>query len=164
VKLSPKQHTSGTTLVEILIATVLLASFFASLFEANALCLRFISASKQGIAGIAAVQDRMEVLRNSDFTSLTTTSYVQGLLGSPANASQYVPSMTETVKLAAYPTANGTTQITRHTDGIVTVDSTAASLGTSLVKVDVSDSWTTVFNGRSRTEQSSTVISNGSKK
>jgi hypothetical protein len=164
VKLSPKCRTSGTTLVEILIATVLLASFFASLFEANALCLRFISASKQGIAGIAAVQDRMEVLRNSDFTSLTTTSYVQGLLGSPANASEYIPSMTETVKLAAYPAANGTTQITRHTDGSVTVDSTAASLGTSLVKVDVSESWTTVFNGRSRTEQSSTVISNGSKK
>ena len=106
----------------------------------------------------------MEVLRNSDFTSLTTTSYVQGLLGSPANASQYVASMTETVKIAAYPTANGTTQITRHTDGTVTVDSTAAASAPALVKVDVSDSWTTVFNGRSRTEQSSTVISNGSKK
>ena len=164
MKLSPKYHSSGTTLVEILVAVVLLASFFASLFEANALCLRFISASKQGVAGIAAVQDRMEVLRNIDFSSLTTTSYVQGLLGTPANASEYVPSMTEIVKLSAYPTANGTTQITRHTDGSVTVDSTATSLGTSLVKVDVSDSWTTVFNGRSRTEQSSTVISNGSKK
>jgi hypothetical protein len=164
VKLTPKYPSSGTTLVEILVAVVLLASFFASLFEANALCLRYISASKQGVAGIAAVQDRMEVLRNSDFSSLTSTSYVQGLLGSPANASEYVPSMTETVKLAAYPTANGTPQITRHTDGRVTVDSTATSLGTSLDKVDVSDSWTTVFNGRSRTEQSSTVISNGSKK
>jgi type II secretory pathway component PulJ len=164
VKLSPKGNTSGTTLVEILVATVLLASFFASLFEANALCLRYISASKQAVAGIAAVQDRMEVLRNSDFSSLTTTSYVQGLLGSPANASEYVPSMTEIVQLTAYPTANGTTKITRHTDGSVTVDSTATSLGTSLVKVDVSDSWTSVFNGRSRTEQSSTVISNGSKK
>ena len=164
MKLTPKYPSSGTTLVEILVAVVLLASFFASLFEANALCLRYISASKQGVAGIAAVQDRMEVLRNSDFSSLTTTSYVQGLLGSPVNASEYVPSMTEIVKLAADPTANGTTQITRHTDGSVTVDSTATSLGTSLVKVDVSDSWTTVFNGRSRTEQSSTVISNGSKK
>ena len=116
MKLSPKCHTSGTTLVEILVATLLLASFFASLFEANAVCLRFIAASKQSVGAIEAVQARAEVFRNLAFSDLTTTSYVQNRSGNPAaNTSDFAKSATEVVKISAYPTANGVTQMTRTT-------------------------------------------------
>ena len=77
MKLSPKTHTFGTTLVEVLVATLLLASFFASLFEANAVCLRFIAASKQSVAAIEAVQARAEVFRNLAFSDLISPSYLQ---------------------------------------------------------------------------------------
>ena len=164
MKLSPKCHTSGTTLVEILVAAVLLASFFASLFEANALCLRFIAASKQSVGAIEVVQARAEVFRNLRFTDLTTTSYVQNLLATAANTSDFAKSATEVVKISAYPTANGVTQMTRATDGTVNLDSTAASLGSTLVKVDISQSWIGVLGGRQRTEQTSLIISNGTKK
>jgi len=181
VKLSPKRHTSGTTLVEILVATLLLASFFASLFEANAVCLRFIAASKQSVGAIEAVQARAEVFRNlafSDLISASTanpgklaTGYVQNsVLKNPdgsanrANASDFVKSATEVVKISAYPTANGVTRITRAMDGTVSLNSTAASLGSTLVKVDISQSWTAVLGGRQRTEQTSLIISNGTKK
>jgi hypothetical protein len=164
VKLSPKDHTSGTTLVEILVAAVLLASFFASLFEANALCLRFIAASKQSVGAIEVVQARAEVFRNLRFTDLTTTSYVQNLLATAANTSDFAKSATEVVKISAYPTANGVTQMTRATNGTVSLDSTATSLGSTLVKVDISQSWTAVLGGRQRTEQTSLIISNGTKK
>jgi hypothetical protein len=163
VKLSTNP-TLGTTLVEILVATLLLASFFASLFEANALCLRFIAASKQSVAAIEAVQDRTEVFRNLAFTDLISTSYVQNLLTTPANASNFAKSATEVVKISAYPAANGVTQMTRITDGTVSLDSTATSLGSTLVKVDISQSWTGVLGGRQRTEQTSLIISNGTKK
>ena len=164
MKLSPKCHTSGTTLVEILVAAVLLASFFASLFEANALCLRFIAASKQSVGAIEVVQARAEVFRNLRFTDLTTTSYVQNLLATAANTSDFAKSATEVVKISAYPTANGVTQMTRATNGTVSLDSTATSLGSTLVKVDISQSWTGVLGGRQRTEQTSLIISNGTKK
>jgi Tfp pilus assembly protein PilV len=166
VKLSHKHPASGTTLVEVLVATLLLASFFASLFEANALCLRFIAASKQSVAAIEAVQARAEVFRNSAFSDLTTTSYVQNLLATAANTSDFAKSSTEVVKISAYPTANGVTQITRRPDGTVSnpPDSTATSLGSTLVKVDVSQSWTGALGGRQRTEQTSIIISNGTKK
>jgi len=163
VKLSPKCHSSGTTLVEILVATLLLASFFASLFEANAVCLRFIAASKQSVAAIEAVQARAEVFRSLAFSDLTTTSYVQNLLATAANTSDFAKSATEVVKISAYPTANGVTQMTRATNGTVSLDSSATSLGT-LVKVDISQSWTGVLGGRQRTEQTSLIISNGTKK
>ena len=156
---------AANTLPEALIAVVLVAIFFASIFELNAVCLRYISASKQSVAAIAAVQDRAEALRNLAFSDLTTTSYVQNLLATAADGSEYVKNMTEVVQLSEYPpTANGVTKLTRHTDGSVTLNSTATSLGTTLVKLDISQSWTAVFNGRSRSEQSSTIISNGSKK
>jgi len=164
VKLSPKRHTSGTTLVEILVAAVLLASFFASLFEANALCLRFVAASKQSVGAIEVVQARAEVFRNLRFTDLTTTSYVQNLLTTAANTSDFAKSATEVVKISAYPTANGVTQMTRATNGTVSLDSTATSLGSTLVKVDISQSWTGVLGGRQRTEQTSLIISNSTKK
>jgi Tfp pilus assembly protein PilV len=164
VKLSPKDHTSGTTLVEILVAAVLLTSFFASLFEANALCLRFIAASKQSVGAIEVVQARAEVFRNLRFTDLTTTSYVQNLLATAANTSDFAKSATEVVKISAYPTANGITQMTRATNGTVSLDSTATSLGSTLVKVDISQSWTAVLGGRQRTERTSLIISNGTRK
>jgi len=164
VKITPKGHTSGTTLVEILVATLLLASFFASLFEANAVCLRFISASKQAVGAIEAVQARAEVFRNLAFTDLTTTSYVQNLLATAANTSDFATSVTDVVKISKYPTANGVTQMTRAMDGTVNLDSTATSLGSTLVKVDISQSWTGALGGRQRTEQTSLIVSNGTKK
>jgi len=164
VKLTPKDHTSGTTLVEVLVATLLLASFFASLFEANAVCLRFIAASKQSVGAIEAVQARAEVFRNLAFSDLTTTSSVQNLLATAANTSDFAKSATEVVKISAYPAANGVTRITRAMDGTVNLNSTATSLGSTLVKVDISQSWTAVFGGRQRTEQTSLIISNGTKK
>ena len=164
MKLTPKSPSSGTTLVEILVAAVLLASFFASLFETNALCLRFIAASKQSVGAIEVVQARAEVFRNLRFTDLTTTSYVQNLLATAANTSDFAKSSTEVVKLSAYPTANGVTRMTRATDGTVSLDSTAASLGSTLVKVDISQTWIGVLGGRQRTEQTSLIISNGTKK
>ena len=163
MKLSPKCHSSGTTLVEVLVATLLLASFFASLFEANAVCLRFIAASKQSVGAIEVVQARAEVFRNLAFSDLTTTSFVQNLLATAANTSDFAKSATEVVKITAYPTANGVTQMTRATNGTVSLDSTAASLGT-LVKVDISQTWIGVLGGRQRTEQTSLIISDGTKK
>ena len=164
MKLLPKYLSSGTTLIEVLVATLLLASFFASLFEANAVCLRFIAASKQSVGAIEVVQARAEVFRNLRFSDLTTTSYVQNLLTTAANTSDFAKSATEVVKISAYPTANGVTQMTRATNGTVSLDSTATSLGSTLVKVDISQSWTAVLGGRQRTEQTSLIISNGTKK
>ena len=151
------------TLPEVLVAVVLLATFCASVFELNAVCLRYIDASKESIAALQSVHDRCEVLRNLAFTDLTTKSYVQSLLATPANGSDFCKKATEVVKISAYPTPNGVTQFTRTPNGAVANDLTATNLGTSLVQVDVSTSWN-MLGGRARSETTSTVISNGTKK
>jgi Tfp pilus assembly protein PilV len=151
------------TFPEVLVAVALLATFCASIFELNAVCLRYIDASKESIAALQSVHDRCEVLRNLAFTDLTTNSYVQSLLATPANGSDFCKKATEVVKITAYPTANGVTQFTRTPDGAVANDLTATDLGTSLVQVDVSTSWN-MLGGRARSESTSTIISNGTKK
>src|SRR5713101_574423 len=154
---------AAMTLPEVLVAVVLLATFCASIFELNAVCLRYIDASKESIAALQSVHDRCEVLRNLAFTDLTAKSYVQSLLATPANGSDFCKKATEVVKISAYPTPNGVTQFTRTPNGAVSNDLTAAGLGTSLVQVDVSTSWN-MLGGRARSETTSTIISNGTKK
>jgi Tfp pilus assembly protein PilV len=154
---------AAMTFPEVLVAILLLAVFCTSVFELNAVCLRYIDASKESIAALQSVHDRCEVLRNLAFTDLTTKSYVQSLLATPANGSYFCNKATEVVKISAYPTPNGVTQFTRTPDGAVANDLTATDLGTSLVQVDVSTSWN-MLGGRARSESTSTIISNGTKK
>ena len=82
----------------------------------------------------------------------------------PPNAAPFAQKATEIVKISAFPTPNGVTQFTRTPAGAVTTDSVATDLGKQLVQVEVSVAWTMTLGGRSRTEQTTNIISNGSKK
>lgn len=155
---------SGTTLPEALVGLTLLAVFFASIFELNAVCLRYIDATKESVAALQCIQDRAEMLRNLAFTDLTQTSSVQALMATAPNAAPFAQKATETVRISAFPTPNGVTQFTRLPNGTVTNDSVATDLGKGLVKVDVSVAWKMTFGGRPRTEQTTNILSNGSKK
>jgi Tfp pilus assembly protein PilV len=159
-----RPNISGTTLPETAVALLLLATFFASLFELNAVCLRYIDATKESVAALQDVQDRAEMLRNLAFTDLTNPPSVQALMAAPPNAAPFAQKATETVKISAFPTPNGVTQFTRTPAGTVTTDSVATDLGKQLVQVEVSVSWTMTLGGRLRTEQTTNIISNGSKK
>jgi Tfp pilus assembly protein PilV len=164
MKLRSHQIERAMTLPEVLISVLLLATFCASIFELNAVCLRYIDTSKESFAALQSVHDRCEVLRNLAFTDLTSTSYVQSLLATAPNSSDFCKKSTEVVKISAYPVANGVTQFTRSAAGTVTTNSTAADLGNSLVQVDILTSWNMTLGGGARSELTSTVISNGSKK
>jgi Tfp pilus assembly protein PilV len=155
---------SGASLVELMVAAFLIVAFFASIFELNAVCLRYVSAGKESLAALADVNDRAETLRNLSFTDLINPTVVSGILSAPANGSDFSARAAEVVKISGYPTPNGTTQFTRSPNGQVTVNSVATSLGASLVQIEVSCSWQAVFGQRQRSEKVTTIISNGTKK
>jgi Tfp pilus assembly protein PilV len=155
---------AGVTFPEVMVAVLILGTFFASIFELNAVCLRYIDATKESVAALQNVHDRCENLRNLAFADLTNAPYVQNLMRTAPNGSDFARRATETVQVRAYPVANGITQFTRHPDGSVTTDSTATDLGQTLVQVDVSTSWNMTFNNRPRIEQTTSIISNGQKK
>ncbi len=164
MKRPSKPRFSGTTLPETMVGLLLLATFFASIFELNAVCLRYIDATKESVSALQSVQDRAEMLRNLAFTDLVNTTAVANLMATPPNAAPFGLKATETVRISAFPTANGVTQFTRTPAGTVTTDSVATDLGKELVQVDVKVAWTMTLGGRSRTEQTTNILSNGSKK
>src|SRR5437868_14073271 len=98
---------SGLTLVEIMLAVLLVAAFFASIFELNAVCLRYVDATKESVAALQSVHDRCEKLRNLAFTDLVSTNYLQSLVAAAPNTSDFCKKATETVTIRSYPTANG---------------------------------------------------------
>ena len=164
MKKPSKSQIRGTTLSEALVGLVILATFFASIFELNAVCLRYIDATKESVAALQHVQDRAEMLRNLAFTDLIDTTAVQTLMATAPNAAPFAQKATETVRISAYPTANGVTQFTRTPNGNVTTDSVATDLGKELVQVDVKVAWTMTLGGRARTEQTTNLLSKGTKK
>ena len=156
---------AGFTLVEVAVAAALVAVFFASIFEVNALCLRYISASKENVGATQAVHDRLELLRNADFSTLTTASSMKGLLGQPANSSPLAQRAIETVTVTNYPSGNPTITYTRNVAGAVSsIPATADFSGSTLVQIDVADQWPARFGNRTGTAQTSTVVAAGVKK
>ena len=157
-------------MVETLVAAILVAVFFATIFEVNAVCLRYIDAGKESVAALQGVQDRLEGLRNLAFSDLTNATFVRNLMTTPSNGSDFAQKVTEVVTLSAYPTPDASnTQITRGPGASVTptINSTDASLVDQpgkLVKVNVTYTWTMTLGGRSCTEQTETIISSGTKK
>src|SRR3954463_12500 len=90
---------AGTTLAETLVGLLLLATFFASIFELNAVCLRYIDATKESVAALQSVQDRAEMLRTLAFTDLTNTAAVQTLMATAPNAAPFGQKATEIVTI-----------------------------------------------------------------
>jgi hypothetical protein len=114
-----RRDESGLTLVEVMITAVMVAVFFSGIFEVSAVCLRYIAASKENINAIETVQDRIEQLRGTDFTSLLDPTYMSVAPATPAaspspspqqrrnltvppNASVLAQQGTETIKISTY--------------------------------------------------------------
>lgn len=174
-------------MVEVLVAATLVAAFFITIFEVNAFCLRYIDASKEAVNAVQGVQDRVEGLRNLDFTNLISPTYMitqqptpspSGArpvsLYFPSNSSDFAAKVTEVVTVSGYPSGTplpgGTPSITytRAPGGAVTPTyspSPAPDFGSiTMVKVKVQYSWNAVLGGRQQSEATETLISSGTKK
>lgn len=165
----------GTSLVELMISALLVATFFASIFEVNAVCLRLVNGSKENVAAIQGVQDRLETLRNLSYTDLTNAAYLRDtILPAPSNVSEFGKKVVEEVTVVSYDTDNpagGTVgsgiKLTRAAGASVTptlVTSDAAVPTSKAVLVTVKYTWNMALSGRSRTEETSSIISAGVKK
>jgi len=166
-----KRPQSGTTLAEAVVATAIIGVFFGTIFELNAVCLRYIDGSKESVAALQGVQDRVEALRNLAFTDLTNATFVQTLMATPANGSDFAKTKpTERVTIKNYdtttnpPTVSAGVQIKRLPGAIVTPSITGSlPSGAAVVLVNVKYTWS-MLGGRSGSEQTETVISSGTKK
>jgi hypothetical protein len=153
-----------------MISVVLIVSFFAAIFEVNGACLRYINATKENIAAIQGVQDRLETLRAMAFTDLTSATKMTTTLTTPSNGADFtIGKVTETVTLTNYPSGTPTVTFTR-TPGATVTPAVSWSGGasfpatTTLIKANVRYNWTMTLGQRPRSEETETIISTGVKR
>lgn len=153
-----------------MISVVLIVSFFSAIFEVNATCLRYINATKENVAAIQGVQDRLESLRAMAFTDLTTQAPMVTLITAPSNGSDFANTkVTEVVTVANYPSGTPTVTYTR-TPGASVAPTVAWTGGssfpatTTMVKANVRYTWTMTLGQRDRSEETETIISTGVKR
>ena len=182
-----KRLRSGSTLAETLVAATLVGAFFVTIFEVNAVCLRYIDASKECVAAVQGVQDRVEGLRNLAFTDLTSPAYMMNpqptpspsgprpiSLVYPSNSSDLAARVTEEVTVSGYPSGTplpgGTPTITyTRAPGAAVYPSASPATAPdfssmTMVKVKVKYTWTATLGGRQQSEETETLIAAGTKK
>lgn len=172
---------TGVTLIETLVAAAIVGVFFVTVFEINAVCLRYIDASKEIVAAVQGVQDRIEGLRNLSFSDLMSPTYMTSAqptpppsgprpvsLVFPSNSSDLAAQVTEQVTISAYPSGSPSVTYTR-APGTAITPTTAPSpapdfAGITLVKVNVKYSWNATLGHRAQSEETETLIAGGTKK
>ena len=159
----------GTTLPEVLIGVVIVVVFLMSMFELNGLILRTVNASKENIAALEGVHDRLEVLRNQTFATLKNSGALVALLTSPANGADFSKTKpTEVVTISAYPSPNASNLVLTRAPGsasVPTVTTLDANIGSAtIVRINVTWNWTASLGARAISAQAETIISDGIKR
>lgn len=169
MRLSELSSERGDTLPELMMSAVLIVGFFAAIFEVNGMCLRYISATKENVAAIQGVQDRLETLRSMAFTDLTSAAKLTTAVTAPSNGADFTTRVTETVTLSNYPSGSPTVTLTRGPGASVTPtvswsDGSAFPATATMLKANVRYTWTMALGQRARSEETETIISTGVKR
>ena len=162
----PRAYTQryAFTLVETAFACALVGIFFASLFLINSQCLYFANSSRELVTASGILQARMEQLRNCHWSQLTssTGSYISSssVLGTAAPGASQLGTITETIKVDSYPTAQpspGPITVTRTNNTASCTTQNAAVASADMASITISLTWTTAPGGRPRSVSLSTL-------
>src|SRR4051812_48356900 len=105
----------GTTLIEVVIATGLVAVFLGSLFTMNSASMDTIKMARQSAAASQVLQQRVESLRIANWHQVTDSDWLKAnLLNTAADGSTNLQNLVETLTLIPYgSTTVGNTVLTR---------------------------------------------------
>ncbi len=157
--LNRNRRTSGFTLVECVFAMAIAAFLLGALYALNTWCLLILNSGREAAAGARSLQDRIEQLQTCTWAQLTNATYINGSVLDTSTTGLNLGSTTETVTLNAYPTAiNPPIKLVRSGAVVNTISSNVAMANQSMVRVDITLSWTGRGN-RSRTQSTVAVIS-----
>ncbi|HEY4284366.1 MAG TPA: hypothetical protein VGM62_14980 [Chthoniobacterales bacterium] len=171
ISLIKRHRASGFTLIDVLGATLVVGLAFAGIFAANGRALSMVKTAKQAAVASKCLQQRIEQIRNYNWTQVTDSSAMTGLYSVPPLPSVELPGFSEQLTVSGFtPAASGSAsaapsgtpmQITRSTTGTVSlVTDNVALVSQPLVRVDVRITWPGP-SGRNRVRETSVIIANG---
>ena len=157
--------------MDVLAAVLLIGLGLAALFAANARAMSMLRSAKQAAVASKCLQQRIEQIRNYNWTQVTDSQSIIDLYSVPPLPSIELPGFSEQVTISQYtppiPPAPASSpsppylKITRANNGTVTlVSDNTALVDNPSVRVDVQITWPGATGG-SRTRETSVIISNG---
>jgi hypothetical protein len=166
-----RRPSNAFALTDVLAAIVVIGLGLAALFTANSRAMGMLRASKQAAVASKCLQQRIEQIRNYNWTQVTDAQAMQDLYAVPPLPSAELPGFSEQVTISQYtppiPPAAAPSpappylQITRDNNGTVTLVSDNVSLvDNPSVRVDVQITWPNP-NGGTRMRETSVIVSNG---
>ena len=186
-----KPNRGAFTLIEVLIAIVVVVIFGVAAFATNARLMITLKSQRETTAASMMLQERMEALRSLSYTGLSSTSsspsaspspspptYTADVVANPTVSEAQLGggingSLTETITVIGYmdtlgnspPTTAGSTQWVRdsgHPTGNLVSSTANMSTNYDLLQVDVQLSWTSA-NGRTRKREMTAIFGKGNK-
>lgn len=164
--------TGGFSLVDVMGAVLVIGIALAALVTTNGRAMTMLKSAKQAAVASKCLQQRIEQLRNYNWTEVTDAQSLQDLYAAPPLPSVELPGFSEKVTVAAFVPATSSDLtapapvapflvVTRAVNGTVALVSDAPDLidGTA-VRVDVQISWPGPQGG-TRMRETSVVIANG---
>ena len=167
-----RQSQAAFTLVDVMGAVLVIGLLFTGLFAANTRSTTMLKSAKQAAVASKCLQQRIEQIRNYNWTQVTDATAMQDLYSIPPLPSVELPGFSEQVTISAFTptTTSGTAsaapsnpmiQITRNTSGTVNLASDAPDLiDGAAVRVDVQITWPGP-GGLTRMRETSVIIANG---
>ena len=165
--------TRGFTLVDVMAAVLVIALSLAALFAANSRAMGLLRSAKQAAVASKCLQQRIEQIRNYNWTQVTDAAAMQDLYSTPPLPSAELPGFSEQVTVSAFtpttssdgsasPAPTGSLlQITRNNGGTVTLVSDSVDLGSQpTVRVNVQITWPGP-GGTNRLRETSVIVANG---
>lgn len=167
----PGSYSAAFTFVDVVAALLIVGLAFAGIFAANSRALSLVKSAKQAAVASKCLQQRIEQLRNYNWTQATDSSALQDLYLVPPLPSVELPGFSERLTISSFtpassgsasPAPSGTLlQIIRGTNGAVSLVSDNTDLvDQRLVRVDVRIAWPGPGGGQ-RIRETSVVIANG---
>ena len=160
----------GFSLLEAAFGASIAGIFFVALFGLSSQCLYFANASREVTTAGQTAQSRLEQLRNctwaqitkSDGTYIAGTTTEHAVLYASVNGASNLGALTEVVTISPYPApspAQSPIQVTRASNGTVTVNSTNSTMTTNaeMVSIGLQLTWNSSPPARSRSISVSTV-------
>lgn len=174
LQLSPASRirsSQGFTFIDVMGALLVVGLAFAGVFAANSRALSLVKSAKQAAVASKCLQQRIEQIRNYNWTQLTDATAMQDLYSVPPLPSVELPGFSEQVSISAFTPASSGAQsaapsgsqltITRTSGGVVTLGTDSVDLVSQpLVRVTVQISWPGP-GGNPRIRETSVIVANG---
>jgi hypothetical protein len=161
----------GFALVDVLAAILVIGVTLTALFGANSRAMGMLKSAKQAAVASKCLQQRIEQIRNYNWTQVTDAQAMQDLYATPPLPSIELPGFSEQVIISAFTPSPNTgsispapvspyIQITRDSTGTVTLVQDNPNLTDGqTVRVDVRITWPSTQG--TRTRETSVIVANG---